>query len=73
MVHTSPEISIVLNGQSYSVRPESSVADLLASLEVKGKRIAVELNGDIVSRVKFTETTLSPMDRVEIVHAIGGG
>ena len=73
MVHTSPEISIVLNGQSYSVRPESSVADLLDSLEIKGKRIAVELNGDIVSRVKFSETTLSPMDRVEIVHAIGGG
>lgn len=73
MVHTSPEINIVLNGQSYSVSSESSVADLLESLEVKGKRIAVELNGDIVSRVKFAETTLSPMDRVEIVHAIGGG
>ena len=73
MVHNSPEITILLNGQSYSVRPESSVADLLESLEVKGKRIAVELNGDIVSRGKFAETTLSPMDRVEIVHAIGGG
>ena len=73
MVDTSPEMKILLNGQPYPLRPESSVADLLHLLEVSGKRIAVELNGDIVSRARFADTTLSPMDRVEIVHAIGGG
>lgn len=73
MVETSPKMNILLNGQPYPVHPESSVADLLHLLEVNGKRIAVELNGDIVSRARFADTTLSPMDRVEIVHAIGGG
>lgn len=73
MVETSPMMNILLNGQPYSIHTGSSVADLLHLLEVNGKRIAVELNGDIVARVRFAEITLLPMDRVEIVHAIGGG
>lgn len=73
MVVTSPMMNILLNGQPYSIHAGSSVADLLHLLEVHGKRIAVELNGDIVARVRFAEITLLPMDRVEIVHAIGGG
>jgi sulfur carrier protein len=73
MADTSPSMNILLNGQIYPIASGSSVADLLVLLEVKGKRIAVELNGDIVTRGQFVDTTLSPMDRIEIVHAIGGG
>lgn len=73
MQNDSVSVPIVLNGQQYTVASGSSLFDLINALDGQGKRFAIELNGDIVPRTRFIETILSPMDRVEIVHAIGGG
>jgi len=66
-------MQIHLNGEAYSLDRVLSLADLVEILGLTGKRLAIELNLDIVPRSQHTETLLSDGDRVEIVHAIGGG
>ncbi|EIK54923.1 thiamine biosynthesis protein ThiS [Stutzerimonas stutzeri TS44] len=64
---------IQLNGEPYQLPAGQTVADLLVRLELSGRRLAVELNRDIVPRSAHATTALSEGDRVEVVHAIGGG
>lgn len=66
-------ISIVVNGEGRTVDDGLSVAGLLASLGLAGKRVAVELNREIVPRSCHGSTPVQPGDEVEIVQAIGGG
>lgn len=64
---------IHLNGEVRDVREGQSIADLLAELGLAERRVAVELNLDIVPRSQHATTRLQAGDRLEIVHAIGGG
>ncbi|ESQ98369.1 MULTISPECIES: sulfur carrier protein ThiS [Stutzerimonas stutzeri group] len=64
---------IQLNGEPYELPAGESVADLLVRLDLTGRRLAVELNRDIVPRSAHATTELSEGDHVEVVHAIGGG
>ncbi|WP_415846099.1 sulfur carrier protein ThiS [Stutzerimonas zhaodongensis] len=64
---------IQLNGERYELPDGQSVADLLQRLELTGRRLAVELNRDIVPRSQHAATVLVENDQVEVVHAIGGG
>lgn len=64
---------IQLNGERHEVREGSTIADLLASQDLIGKRVAVERNGEIVPRSQHTQQILHAGDAIEIVHAIGGG
>ena len=64
---------IQLNGESFELPDGETVADLLARQELTGRRVAVELNLDIVPRSQHSETVLKAGDQVEVVHAIGGG
>jgi len=66
-------ISIHVNGREESVENSISVTDLLELLGLTGKRVAVELNREIVPRSQHAETSLQAGDYIEIVHAIGGG
>lgn len=64
---------IQLNGESKELAEQSTVADLLALLDLVGRRIAVELNQNIVPKSQHSMVYLQAGDTVEIVHAIGGG
>jgi sulfur carrier protein len=64
---------IQLNGEPYELPDGESVAALLNRLELTGRRVAVELNLDIVPRSQHDSTALNEGDQVEVVHAIGGG
>ncbi|MFI8609589.1 sulfur carrier protein ThiS [Pseudomonas sp. NPDC077649] len=64
---------IQLNGEPFELSDNQSVADLLARLDLAGRRVAVELNLDIVPRSQHDSTRLAEGDQVEVVHAIGGG
>ncbi|HBB77769.1 sulfur carrier protein ThiS [Stutzerimonas nitrititolerans] len=64
---------IQLNGERYELPDGQSVADLLQRLELTGRRLAVELNQDIIPRSQHAATLLAEGDQVEVVHAIGGG
>lgn len=66
-------MQIQLNGETFELPDASTVADLLLRLELTGRRVAVELNLDIVPRSQHASVTLQQGDRVEVVHAIGGG
>jgi len=55
------------------VPQSSSLQDLVDRLQLTGKRIAVEVNLEIVPRSQHSDHLLQAGDRVEIVHAIGGG
>ena len=64
---------IRVNGEERPVDGPLTVADLVASLDMTQRRIAVEINGRIVVRSGFAHTVIVPGDRVEIVVAVGGG
>ncbi|MCK0715006.1 sulfur carrier protein ThiS [Chromohalobacter sarecensis] len=64
---------IQLNGDQRELASPLTISELIDQLALTGRRIAVEVNEEIVPRSQHAETRLSPGDRVEIVHAIGGG
>jgi len=66
-------ITIVLNGEDKQVDNNISVAQLLVKLDLTEKRLAVEINQQIIPRSDFSSLILNEKDNVEIVQAIGGG
>ena len=64
---------IQLNGEPFELPDGETVAALLPRLDLVGRRVAVELNLDIVPRSQHESTALREGDQVEVVHAIGGG
>jgi sulfur carrier protein len=66
-------MNILLNGEPKTVPADITAARIIEMLELGGKRLAVEINQEIVPRSCYAAHRLRPGDRVEIVHAIGGG
>lgn len=66
-------MQIILNGTATEIADNISAAGLIEHLELTGKRLAMEVNREIVPRSQYQQTTLQANDKVEIVHAIGGG
>jgi sulfur carrier protein len=66
-------MKIVLNGEDREIAPATSLQQLLELAGYAQRRVAIEVNREIVPRSRHGSHTLSPGDRVEIVHAIGGG
>ena len=66
-------MKITLNGNSREVPDNLSASELILSLGLANRRLALEINREIVPRSTFESHILQPDDRVEIVHAIGGG
>ena len=64
---------VQLNGEAFELSDGTTVAELIDRLDLAGRRVAVELNLDIVPRSQHATTALREGDRVEVVHAIGGG
>lgn len=67
------ELDVTVNGEAVTLPAGSSVADLVIARGLGQRRIAVERNGEIVPRSLHAVSLLSAGDRLEIVHAIGGG
>ena len=66
-------ISVTINGEPKRFDAPLNCAELLARLELAGKRVALERNGEIVPRGRLAEQRLAEGDRLEIVVAVGGG
>ncbi len=64
---------IQLNGNSYEVSNGTNLEDLLNKLKIKKNKVAIEVNGNIIERKKYSNLILNKDDKVEIVHFIGGG
>ena len=64
---------IQLNGDSYEVNYGTNLNELLNKLKIKKNKVAIEVNGEIIEKNKYSNLILSKNDKVEIVHFIGGG
>ena len=66
-------MQIQLNGKPTTVETGTTISDLLAQLELTGKRVAVEINRQIVPRSQHDSHAVQDNDFVEVVVAVGGG
>jgi len=65
-------VDIAINGENRSVTART-VKELLESLDIDSKRVAVELNMEILPKADYVTRTIANGDRIEIVHFVGGG
>jgi len=66
-------MTVTVNGEPRTLSDGTTVAALIAELGLRDRRLAVEVNQDVVSRGRYTEQELRPGDVVEIVQFVGGG
>lgn len=66
-------IALTINGESRTFEQALTCRQLLEKLELAGKRVAIEKNGDIVPRSRHDAEMVGEGDRLEIVVAVGGG
>jgi len=66
-------IQIILNGKSYNIKEKTNITSLLEILSLSKKKVAVEINEEVLPRDSYDKKILSSNDRVEIVNFIGGG
>lgn len=65
-------MNIYLNGILQETQCQS-LLELIQELSLEGKRFAVEQNEKIISKSKLVSTPINDADRIEIIHAVGGG
>jgi sulfur carrier protein len=70
---TGSHITVAVNGDEMTLPAAATVSDLIARLALSGRRFALERNDRIVPRSRHGQTVLADGDRIEIVHAVGGG
>ena len=68
-----PVVELVVNGEPRSLPRGSTVAELVRSLGLEQRRIAVAVNRDVIPRSAFGARPLAAGDRIEILEAVGGG
>ena len=67
------KIKIKVNGKIKSLNENNNLLNLINSLKIPIKKVAIELNEEIVNKRKLRKITLKKNDKIEIVHFIGGG
>jgi sulfur carrier protein len=66
-------IVLTINGEPRQFERAFTVSELLDQLDLTGKRVAIERNGEIVPRGRFAQERIADGDQLEIVVAVGGG
>ncbi len=66
-------MELLVNGEPKNCAESTSLSQFIEQLGMKGDRVAVELNREIVPRTAWNEVQLHDGDRLEIVHFVGGG
>lgn len=66
-------ILLTVNGENRQFEAPLNCADLITRLDLAGRRVALERNGEIVPRSRLADQALADGDRLEIVVAVGGG
>ena len=72
-VDTLHIMEIIVNGENKQVPDQYTAAKLVEDMGLTGRRIAMEVNLEIVPRSTYPEHTFQSGDQIEIVHAVGGG
>ena len=66
-------MEIMVNGEKQSVPDGFTAQQLVESMQLQGRRIAMEVNREIVPRSTYAKHTFNAGEHIEIVHAVGGG
>ena len=67
------KIKIKLNGKVKSINENTNLLDLLISHKIPFKKVAIEVNQEIIDKKRLNKIFIKKNDRIEIVHFIGGG
>ncbi len=67
------KIKIKVNGKLKSISQNYKILDLVKDLEIPLKKVAIEINQEIIDKKKISKIVLKKNDKIEIVHFIGGG
>ena len=67
------KIKIQLNGKKYQIKMGCNLKELLRILKKNNNKVAIELNGEIADKKKYSKIFLKKNDKIEIVQFIGGG
>ena len=67
------KIEIRVNGKIKSIPNDYKVSNLLRDINISLKKVAIELNQEIIDKKKINKMILKKNDKIEIVHFIGGG
>ena len=66
-------VTVMVNDETRALPDGATVADLVATLGLGARRIAVEVNRAVVPRAEYPSTRLRDGDTVEVIHFVGGG
>jgi len=66
-------MQIYINGEAREISNDLSMSGLVDLLDLTGERLAAEVNEELVPRSEFAQYNLQAEDKVEIIHAVGGG
>ena len=66
-------MKVTINGEETELSSAITVTALVESLGLTSKRVAVEINRDVLARERWNETTVQDRDHIEIVQFVGGG
>ena len=64
---------IQLNGKKISIKPKTTIYELLKKFKLNNKKVAIEYNGIIIPKAYYKKKILKNNDKLEVVHFIGGG
>ncbi|MDC0079130.1 sulfur carrier protein ThiS [Candidatus Pelagibacter sp.] len=67
------KIKIKVNGKVQTITDKSKISDLVKNLKIPVKKVAIELNQEIIDKKNINKISLKKNDKIEIVHFIGGG
>ena len=67
------KIKIKVNGKVKFIKEKYRMSDLVKNLKIPMKKVAIEINQEIIDKKKINKIILKKNDKIEIVHFIGGG
>jgi sulfur carrier protein len=67
------EVKFYLNGEARQVPVRTDLTEMIRLFSLPEKRVAVELNGEVIRRAQWPVTFVAPDDKIEVVHFVGGG
>jgi thiamine biosynthesis protein ThiS len=66
-------LHLIINGQKREVRDVNSLTDLVRELDISVPHFAAAVNSQVISKSEYDATVIRDGDKIEIVHAVGGG